>query len=117
MCYIEVRMIKVSEEILRDIDKDIIDFVFNYDDILKELDILLSCLFNFLVNGVNGIVVGMVIFIFLYRIDEIIDVLVYVLENFNVGLDEILEFVKGFDFFIGGIIYGKVGIIEVYKMG
>ncbi len=117
MRYTEARMTKVSEEILRDIDKDTIDFVPNYDDTLKEPDILPSRLPNLLVNGANGIAVGMATSIPPHRIDEIIDALVHVLENPNAELDEILEFVKGPDFPTGGIIYGKAGIIEAYKTG
>ncbi|GAA7075825.1 DNA topoisomerase (ATP-hydrolyzing) subunit A [Helicobacter pylori] len=117
MRYTEARMTKASEEILRDIDKDTIDFVPNYDDTLKEPDILPSRLPNLLVNGANGIAVGMATSIPPHRIDEIIDALVHVLENPNAGLDEILEFVKGPDFPTGGIIYGKAGIIEAYQTG
>ncbi|GAA8240976.1 DNA topoisomerase (ATP-hydrolyzing) subunit A [Helicobacter pylori] len=117
MRYTEARMTKASEEILRDIDKDTIDFVPNYDDTLKEPDILPSRLPNLLVNGANGIAVGMATSIPPHRMDEIIDALVHVLENPNTGLDEILEFVKGPDFPTGGIIYGKAGIIEAYKTG
>ncbi|GAA7645795.1 DNA topoisomerase (ATP-hydrolyzing) subunit A [Helicobacter pylori] len=117
MRYTEARMTKASEEILRDIDKDTIDFVPNYDDTLKEPDILPSRLPNLLVNGANGIAVGMATSIPPHRIDEIIDALVHVLENPNARLDEILEFVKGPDFPTGGIIYGKSGIIEAYKTG
>ncbi len=117
MRYTEARMTKASEEILRDIDKDTIDFVPNYDDTLKEPDILPSRLPNLLVNGANGIAVGMATSIPPHRMNEIIDALIHVLENPNVGLDEILEFVKGPDFPTGGIIYGKAGIIEAYKTG
>ncbi|MGL2680238.1 DNA topoisomerase (ATP-hydrolyzing) subunit A [Helicobacter pylori] len=117
MRYTEARMTKASEEILRDIDKDTIDFVPNYDDTLKEPDILPSRLPNLLVNGANGIAVGMATSIPPHRIDEIIDALAHVLENPNAELDEILEFVKGPDFPTGGIIYGKAGIIEAYKTG
>ncbi|WRB99595.1 DNA topoisomerase (ATP-hydrolyzing) subunit A [Helicobacter pylori] len=117
MRYTEARMTKASEEILRDIDKDTIDFVPNYDDTLKEPDILPSRLPNLLVNGANGIAVGMATSIPPHRIDEIIDALMHVLENPNAELDEILEFVKGPDFPTGGIIYGKAGIVEAYKTG
>ncbi|WP_305865698.1 DNA topoisomerase (ATP-hydrolyzing) subunit A [Helicobacter pylori] len=117
MRYTEARMTKASEEILRDIDKDTIDFVPNYDDTLKEPDILPSRLPNLLVNGANGIAVGMATSIPPHRMDEIIDALAHVLENPNAALDEILEFVKGPDFPTGGIIYGKAGIIEAYKTG
>ncbi|WP_104714106.1 DNA topoisomerase (ATP-hydrolyzing) subunit A [Helicobacter cetorum] len=117
MRYTEARMTRASEEILKDIDKDTIDFVPNYDDTLKEPDILPSRLPNLLVNGANGIAVGMATSIPPHRIDEIIDALVHVLENPNAELNEILEFVEGPDFPTGGIIYGKAGIIEAYKTG
>ncbi|WRE59416.1 DNA topoisomerase (ATP-hydrolyzing) subunit A [Helicobacter pylori] len=117
MRYTEARMTKASEEILRDIDKDTIDFVPNYDDTLKEPDILPSRLPNLLINGANGIAVGMATSIPPHRMDEIIDALIHVLENPNAGLNEILEFVKGPDFPTGGIIYGQAGIIEAYKTG
>ncbi len=117
MRYTEARMTKASEEILRDIDKDTIDFVPNYDDTLKEPDILPSRLPNLLVNGANGIAVGMATSIPPHRIDEIIDALVHVLENPNAELNEVLEFINGPDFPTGGIIYGKAGIIEAYKTG
>ncbi|GAA8484740.1 DNA topoisomerase (ATP-hydrolyzing) subunit A [Helicobacter pylori] len=117
MRYTEARMTKASEEILRDIDKNTIDFVPNYDDTLKEPDILPSRLPNLLINGANGIAVGMATSIPPHRMDEIIDALIHVLENPNAGLDEILEFVKGPDFPTGGIIYGEAGIIEAYKTG
>ncbi|WP_104745102.1 DNA topoisomerase (ATP-hydrolyzing) subunit A [Helicobacter acinonychis] len=117
MRYTEARMTKASEEILRDIDKDTIDFVPNYDDTLKEPDILPSRLPNLLVNGANGIAVGMATSIPPHRIDEIIDALMHVLENPNAELNEVLEFIKGPDFPTGGIIYGKVGIVEAYKTG
>ncbi|WQZ10367.1 DNA topoisomerase (ATP-hydrolyzing) subunit A [Helicobacter pylori] len=117
MRYTEARMTKASEEILRDIDKDTIDFVPNYDDTLKEPDILPSRLPHLLVNGANGIAVGMATSIPPHRMDEIIDALAHVLENPNAELDEILEFVKGPDFPTGGIIYGKAGIVEAYKTG
>ncbi|WP_033794236.1 DNA topoisomerase (ATP-hydrolyzing) subunit A [Helicobacter pylori] len=117
MRYTEARMTKASEEILRDIDKDTIDFVPNYDDTLKEPDILPSRLPNLLVNGANGIAVGMATSIPPHRINEIIDALVHVLENPNAELDEVLEFIIGPDFPTGGIIYGKAGIVEAYKTG
>ncbi|WP_120922373.1 DNA topoisomerase (ATP-hydrolyzing) subunit A [Helicobacter pylori] len=117
MRYTEARMTKASEEILRDIDKDTIDFVPNYDDTLKEPDILPSRLPNLLVNGANGIAVGMATSIPPHRIDEIIDALVHVLENPNAELNEVLEFINGPDFPTGGIIYGKAGIVEAYKTG
>lgn len=106
-------MTKASEEILRDIDKDTIDFVPNYDDTLKEPDILPSRLPNLLVNGANGIAVGMATSIPPHRMDEIIDALAHVLENPNAELDEILEFVKGPDFPTGGSFMARRVLLKL----
>lgn len=73
MCYIEVCMVKIVYELLVDFDKEIVDFVFNYDGIEFILEVLLIKVFNLLVNGFFGIVVGMVINIFLYNLIEVIN--------------------------------------------
>ncbi len=115
MRYTEARMTQASEEILRDIDKETVDFLPNYDDTLKEPDILPSRLPNLLVNGSNGIAVATNIPP--HRVDEIIDALVYMIDNPKAELDEILRFIEGPDFPTGGIIYGKNGIREAYESG
>lgn len=117
MRYTEARMTQAAEEILRDIDKDTVDFLPNYDDTLQEPDILPSRLPNLLVNGSNGIAVGMATNIPPHRIDEIIDALVYLVDHPKAGLDEVLQFIEGPDFPTGGIIYGKSGIYEAYESG
>ena len=110
-------MTQAAEEVLRDIDKDTVDFLPNYDDTLKEPDILPSRLPNLLINGSNGIAVGMATNIPPHRVDEIIDALVYLIDNPKAELNEILQFVEGPDFPTGGIIYGKNGIREAYETG
>lgn len=117
MRYTGARMAAASEEILRDIDKDTVEFVANYDDSLKEPDILPSRIPNLLVNGSSGIAVGMATSIPPHRLDEIIDALVYVIDSPEASLEELLSFVQGPDFPTGGIIYGKQGIIDAYRTG
>lgn len=117
MRYTEARMTQVSEEILRDIEKDTVDFIPNYDDTLKEPDVLPSRIPNLLINGSSGIAVGMATSIPPHRIDEIIDALVYMIDHKQCSLEELMDFVKGPDFPTGGIIFGKQGIIEAYRTG
>ena len=117
MRYTGARMAAASEEILRDIDKDTVEFVSNYDDSLKEPDVLPSRIPNLLVNGSSGIAVGMATSIPPHRLDEIIDALIYVIDSPEASLEELLQFVQGPDFPTGGIIYGKQGIIDAYRTG
>lgn len=117
MRYTEARMTKASEEILRDIDKDTVDFVPNYDDTLKEPDVMPSRIPNLLINGSSGIAVGMATNIPTHRIDEVVDALIYLVDNNNASLDEMMSFIIGPDFPTGGIIYGKNGIREAYESG
>lgn len=93
MCYIEVKMSKLLLELLRDIEKEIVDFKLNFDELLKEFLVLLVRYFNLLVNGLNGIVVGMVILIFLYNLVEVIDVIVYLIDNLECSVDDLIKFV------------------------
>lgn len=117
MRYTEARMTSASEEMLRDIDRDTVEFVPNYDNTLKEPDVLPTRIPNLLVNGSSGIAVGMATSIPPHRIDEIIDALVYVIDNDSCDIEELLAIVHGPDFPTGGIIYGKAGIIEAYRTG
>ncbi|CRF45688.1 DNA gyrase subunit A [Helicobacter heilmannii] len=117
MRYTEARMASASEELLRDIEKQTVDFSDNYDSTLKEPDILPSRLPNLLINGSSGIAVGMATSIPPHRPDEIVDALICVLENPQVELLELLEIVEGPDFPTGGVIYGKQGILEAYSTG
>ncbi|QOQ89941.1 DNA topoisomerase (ATP-hydrolyzing) subunit A [Helicobacter cinaedi] len=117
MRYTEARMTSASEEMLRDIDKDTVEFVPNYDNTLSEPDVLPSRIPNLLVNGSSGIAVGMATSIPPHRIDEIIDALIFVIDNNTQNVDDVLELVQGPDFPTGGIIYGKMGILEAYRTG
>jgi len=117
MRYTEARMTRLAEELLRDIEKDTVDFIPNYDDTMSEPDVLPSRVPNLLLNGSNGIAVGMATNIPPHRLDELIDALLVLIDNPNAELDEILEHIKGPDFPTGGIIFGRKGIMDAYKTG
>jgi DNA gyrase subunit A len=117
MRYTEARMTRIAEELLRDIDKDTVDFIPNYDDSLKEPEVLPSRLPNLLLNGSSGIAVGMATNIPPHRLDELIDGLLAYLDNENITIEELLTHIQGPDFPTGGIIYGKKGIIDAYSTG
>ena len=117
MRYTEARMTNLTEEVLRDIEKDTVDFIPNYDDRETEPDVLPSRVPNLLLNGSSGIAVGMATNIPPHSLDELIDGLLLVLENKNATLEEVMGYIKGPDFPTGGIIFGKKGIIEAYRTG
>jgi DNA gyrase subunit A len=117
MRYTEARMTTLSEELLRDIDKDTVDFVPNYDDSLSEPDVLPARVPNLLLNGSSGIAVGMATNIPPHRLDELIDALLYMIENKDAQSEELLDIVRGPDFPTGGIIFGKKGIRDAYLTG
>ncbi|MDN2929780.1 DNA gyrase subunit A [Campylobacter coli] len=117
MRYTEAKMSKLSHELLKDIDKDTVDFVPNYDGSESEPDVLPSRVPNLLLNGSSGIAVGMATNIPPHSLNELIDGLLYLLDNKDASLEEIMQFIKGPDFPTGGIIYGKKGIIEAYRTG
>lgn len=117
MRYTEAKMTQASEEILRDIEKDTVDFVANYDDTLKEPDVLPSRIPNLLINGSSGIAVGMATSIPPHRIDEVVDALIFMIDHKDCSLESLMDFIKGPDFPTGGIIFGKQGILEAYRTG
>lgn len=117
MRYTEAKMSNLSHELLRDIDKDTVDFVPNYDGSEFEPDVLPSRVPNLLLNGSSGIAVGMATNIPPHSLNELIDGLLYLLDNKDASLEELMQFIKGPDFPTGGIIYGKKGIIEAYATG
>ena len=117
MRYTEARMTPLAEELLKDLDKETVDFVPNYDESLNEPDVLPARMPNLLLNGSSGIAVGMATNIPPHSLDELVGGLLILLENKNASLEEIMGEIKGPDFPTGGIIYGKKGIIEAYKTG
>ncbi|HEF2044325.1 TPA: DNA gyrase subunit A [Campylobacter coli] len=117
MRYTEARMTILAEELLRDIDKDTVDFVPNYDDSMSEPDVLPARVPNLLLNGSSGIAVGMATNIPPHSLNELADGLLYLLDHKDASLEDLMQFIKGPDFPTGGIIYGKKGIIEAYRTG
>lgn len=115
--YTESRMSKVSVEMLRDIDKDTVDFIPNYDDSRKEPSVLPTKFPNLLVNGSMGIAVGMATNIPPHNLGEVSDAICHLIDNPDAELPEIMEFIKGPDFPTGGIIMGRSGIRAAYATG
>ena len=117
MRYTEARMSKAAEELLKDIDKDTINYVPNYDDTLKEPSVLPTRIPALLVNGSEGIAVGMATKIPPHNMGEILDATLHMIENPNSLSEDLMEFVQGPDFPTGGTIFGRRGIIDAYKTG
>lgn len=117
MRYTEAKMSSLSHELLRDIEKETVDFIPNYDGSEREPDVLPSRVPNLLLNGSSGIAVGMATNIPPHSLNELVDGLLYLLDNKEASLDELMGFIKGPDFPTGGIIYGKKGIVEAYRTG
>ena len=117
MRYTEARMSKLALELLRDIDKDTVDFVPNFDESLKEPAVLPSRYPNLLVNGSNGIAVGMATSIPPHNLGEVIDATVHLIDNEECSVDDLMKFVKGPDFPTSAIIMGKENIAEAYRTG
>lgn len=117
MRYTEARMARISEEVLRDIEKNTVKFVSNFDDTLEEPQILPSAIPTLLINGASGIAVGMATNIPPHNFNEIIDGVNALIDNPDIEGTELLEFVHGPDFPTGGIIFGSDGIKEAYKTG
>ncbi|OAG27932.1 DNA gyrase subunit A [Thermodesulfatator autotrophicus] len=117
MRYTEVRMAKISHELLRDIEKETVDFMPNYDNTLEEPVVLPSRIPNLLINGAAGIAVGMATNIPPHNLGEVIDALVAMIHNPDITLDELLKYIKGPDFPTGAYICGTEGIKEAYATG
>ena len=115
--YTEARMSKLSVEMLKDIEKDTVDFSPNYDDRLKEPNVLPSHFPNILVNGSTGIAVGMATNIPPHNMGEVLDGVCAMVDNPNIDLDGLMQYIKGPDFPTGGIIMGRSGIRAAYGTG
>ena len=115
--YTESRMSKIAVDMLTDIDKDTVDFISNYDDRLKEPQVLPSRFPNLLVNGSTGIAVGMATNIPPHNLGEIIDGMCCLIDNPDAGLDELMAYIKGPDFPTGAKIMGRSGIRAAYATG
>ncbi|MCO6462181.1 MAG: DNA gyrase subunit A [Saprospiraceae bacterium] len=117
MRYTEARFSRIAEELLRDIDKETVDFSLNFDDTLEEPTVLPTRIPNLLVNGASGIAVGMATNMLPHNLSEVIDGLVHFIEEGDLTTDQLLQHIKGPDFPTGGIIYGTSGIREYFETG
>lgn len=117
MRYTEARLQKLAEEILTDFDKDTVDFVLNYDETLKIPAVLPSKLPNLLINGSDGIAVGMATRIPPHNLREIVDGLCAMIENPNITNEQLMEYVIAPDFPTGGLIFGREAVREAYTTG
>ncbi len=117
MRYTEVRMKKITQELLADLDKDTVNFVPNYDDSLQMPEVFPSKFPNLLVNGGSGIAVGMATNIPPHNLREVIDGVIYLIQHPKASLEKIMGFVPGPDFPTGGFIFGMEGIKNAYKTG
>ncbi|MDA2927556.1 DNA gyrase subunit A [Acidobacteria bacterium AH-259-G07] len=117
MRYTEVRMSRIAEELLADIDKETVDFQPNYDDSLTEPLVLPGRIPNLIVNGASGIAVGMATNIPPHNLGEIVDAALLLIDRPDASLAEIMELVPGPDFPTGALIYGRAGIRQAYRAG
>ena len=115
--YTEARMSKISSEMLRDIRKNTVDFIPNYDGTEEEPSVLPSRIPNLLVNGSTGIAVGLATNIPSHNLGEVIDGAIAYMENEDITCDELMTYIKGPDFPTGGIIMGFDGLREAYQTG
>ncbi len=117
MRYTEARLDSIAERLLDDIDRETVDFRPNYDESTEEPEYLPNRMPNLLVNGAEGIAVGMATKIPPHNLREIIDATIQLIKHPNTPLEELVEMVPGPDFPTGGFIYGKTGILEAYRNG
>ncbi len=117
MRYTEARLEKLSDELLDDIKKDTVDFRLNFDDSLEEPTVLPAKYPNLLVNGAQGIAVGMATNMLPHNLSEVIDGTIAMIDNPDITIDELMEHIKAPDFPTGGIIYGIEGVKEAFKTG
>jgi DNA gyrase subunit A len=117
MRYTEVRMQKISEEMLSDIEKDTVDHKLNFDDTLKEPTVLPTRIPNLLVNGASGIAVGMATNMAPHNLTEVINGTVAYIENNDIEIDELMEHIKAPDFPTGGVLYGYEGVKDAFHTG
>ena len=117
MRYTEARMSRIASELLQDIDKDTVDFQNNFDDSLKEPVVLPTRIPNLLVNGTNGIAVGMATNMAPHNLSEAVDGIIAYIDNNEISIDELMAYIKAPDFPTGGVIYGYDGVKEAYHTG
>lgn len=117
MRYTEARLKKFAEEMLSDINKDTVDFKLNFDDSLEEPTVLPTRIPNLLVNGASGIAVGMATNMAPHNLSEVVNGTVAFIDNREIEISELMQYIKGPDFPTGGIIYGYNGVKEACETG
>ncbi|RXJ75190.1 DNA gyrase subunit A [Aliarcobacter skirrowii] len=117
MRYTEARMTRIAEEVLRDLDKDTVNFVPNYDDTMREPAVLPTRVPTLLLNGSEGIAVGMATKIPPHNLGELLDAILHLIDNPTAEAIDLMEFIQGPDFPTGGTIFGRRGIIDAYTTG
>ena len=117
MRYTEARMQKISEELLSDIDKETVDFQLNFDDTIMEPTVLPTRVPALIVNGASGIAVGMATNMPPHNLSEVIDGIIQYIDNNDITIDELIQYVKAPDFPTGGTIYGYDGVKEAFHTG
>ena len=117
MRYTEARLRKIAEEMLADLDKDTVDFMNNYDDSEQEPKVLPSLIPNLLVNGASGIAVGMATNMPPHNLSEVVDGIIAYIDNNDITISELMEYIKAPDFPTGAYIYGISGVREAYETG
>ena len=117
MRYTEARLNKLSEEMLRDIEKDTVDFQLNFDDTLQEPTVLPTRIPNLLMNGASGIAVGMATNMAPHNLSESIDGIIAYIEDNDIDITGLMEYIKAPDFPTGGYIYGYKGVEEAFNTG
>ncbi|MBC7607276.1 MAG: DNA gyrase subunit A [Burkholderiales bacterium] len=117
MRYTEARMKKMSEDIMADIDKETVDFQLNFDDTLYEPKVMPTRVPNLLINGASGIAVGMATNMAPHNLTEVIDGTLAYIDNNDIEIDELINYIKAPDFPTGGVIYGYEGVREAFKTG
>lgn len=117
MRYTEIRLQKVAEAMLEDIDKETVDFTLNFDDTLEEPTVLPTRIPNLLVNGASGIAVGMATNIMPHNLSEVVDGAIAYIDNRDITIEELIKHVKAPDFPTGGIIYGYEGVKQGFETG
>lgn len=117
MRYTEARLSKLAEEMLKDIDKDTVDFQLNFDDTLKEPTVMPTRIPNLLINGASGIAVGMATNMPPHNMTEVINGTIAYIDNRDIDIDGLLEYIKAPDFPGGGFIYGYQGVKDAFETG
>ncbi|MBQ2376734.1 MAG: DNA gyrase subunit A [Bacteroidales bacterium] len=117
MRYTEARMSKIADEMLADINKDTVDFTKNFDDSLDEPTVLPNKIPYLMINGTNGIAVGMATNMAPHNLTECIDGIIAYIDNKEISIDELMQYIKAPDFPTGGIIYGYDGVREAFHTG